>query len=250
MQAVDTEEVHTPKVTLVVDLSGAVSQLKHAKVSEVLKGRSPLLTPVSAKAETSKNSSKEPVSFMNGKQVDPVGRDYNRSVSTKGNGKLAETFTTCSGEQFKAAAVYSNGVQAVTEFSKEQMKASAINSSGIQADTLVGFSVDRMKTVKDFSSTQHVESGLQALRSAHEKLTETSAPAAEESEDEASTLSDDYRRGVNDGQREKEKIKPDWSADALCDLCERGPALSLGAWYSWCCGNPSNICDCSYDDQQ
>ena len=66
------------------------------------------------------------------------------------------------------------------------------------------------------------------------------------SEDEASTLSEDYRRA----SFRKDKFLPDWAPGVVCDLCERGVSLYLGAWYSWCCGNPSRGCSCSLDEIQ
>lgn len=71
----------------------------------------------------------------------------------------------------------------------------------------------------------------------------------EESEDEASTISEDYRRGHAEGNH-AEETPPDWSPGVLCDLCERRASLTLGPWYSWCCGNPSLSCHCSPDDLQ
>jgi hypothetical protein len=69
--------------------------------------------------------------------------------------------------------------------------------------------------------------------------------AAEESEDEASTISGNYKRDPG----LVEVFQPDWSRGVLCDMCARGPSLSLGAWYSWCCGKPSRGCDCTHEDQ-
>lgn len=68
-----------------------------------------------------------------------------------------------------------------------------------------------------------------------------------ESEDEASTLSGNYGRKHGE-EHISEFILPDWSHDVTCDLCERGPSLSLGAWFCWCCGAPSQGCTCSPDE--
>lgn len=35
-----------------------------------------------------------------------------------------------------------------------------------------------------------------------------------------------------------------WDPDILCDLCHQGPSLSLGEWYSWCCGSRLQNCLC------
>jgi len=70
----------------------------------------------------------------------------------------------------------------------------------------------------------------------------------EESDDEASTLSGDYSR-KHAGEDEREVFHPDWSPGVLCDLCERGPSLTLGGWYSWCCGAPTPDCRCPQEEQ-
>lgn len=257
MQAVDNEEVHTPKVTLVVDLSGTDSQLNHAHVSVgepamFKKAETLLMTPVTSKVEIPMNFSREhmnTVSLNNGKQVeaetDLKMRFNMKTVPSKLNGKQA-TVMDFSEEQMKTVALKSNGT--VMDFSKDEMNTVAVKSNGKQTVEII--SREHMKTVKDSPSKPHVGFSPEALRASTEKLRETTVfVAAEESEDEASTLSEDYRRGLADGHH-MEVIQPDWSADVLCDLCERGPSLSLGAWYSWCCGCPSLICKCSYEDQQ
>ncbi|KAH9530950.1 hypothetical protein CY35_19G011100 [Sphagnum magellanicum] len=70
----------------------------------------------------------------------------------------------------------------------------------------------------------------------------------EESDDEASTLSGDYSR-KHAGEDEREVFHPDWSPGVLCDLCEKGPSLTLGGWYSWCCGAPTPDCRCPQEEQ-
>ncbi|KAG0566165.1 hypothetical protein KC19_7G043200 [Ceratodon purpureus] len=68
--------------------------------------------------------------------------------------------------------------------------------------------------------------------------------AADEGKDEASTISGNYKYRTLG-----EVFPPDWSSGVLCDMCERGPSLPFGAWYSWCCGKPSRGCVCPYEDQ-
>ena len=75
---------------------------------------------------------------------------------------------------------------------------------------------------------------------------ECAFPTAEESEDEASTISGNYKSGPGSA----EVFPPDWSECIICDMCDRGPSLSLGAWYNWCCGKPSLGCDCTYEERQ
>lgn len=36
-----------------------------------------------------------------------------------------------------------------------------------------------------------------------------------------------------------------WESDTLCDLCHKGPLLSMGEWYAWCCGLRLHSCGCS-----
>ncbi|MCO5580950.1 hypothetical protein L7F22_034824 [Adiantum nelumboides] len=38
-----------------------------------------------------------------------------------------------------------------------------------------------------------------------------------------------------------------WESGIMCDLCRKGPSLSLGEWYAWCCGLPVKCCGCSLD---
>ncbi|KAJ7559687.1 hypothetical protein O6H91_04G096700 [Diphasiastrum complanatum] len=40
-----------------------------------------------------------------------------------------------------------------------------------------------------------------------------------------------------------------WETGLLCDLCGRGPSLSLGEWYAWCCGARWIRCNCSKEQQ-
>lgn len=40
-----------------------------------------------------------------------------------------------------------------------------------------------------------------------------------------------------------------WDVDIVCDLCNKGPSLSLGEWYSWCCGLRFYKCCCAPDLQ-
>jgi hypothetical protein len=81
-----------------------------------------------------------------------------------------------------------------------------------------------------------------------EEARQTILVAKEESDDEASTLSGDYSR-KHAGEDEREVFHPDWSPGVLCDLCERGPSLTLGGWYSWCCGAPTPDCRCPQEEQ-
>jgi len=250
MQAADSEEVHTPKVTLVVDLSGTASQVNHAHIPAgdsgmLQKGGTPVITPVSSKPEAPMNLIKEDmktVSVNNRKHFQDFRRGHMKTVPLKVNGKQVMNFS----EQMKSVALQVNGKQAETvmDFSKEQTKTV---SNGKEKEMEI--SREHIKTVMEFPSKPLVGFSPEALVPSTEILREAVFSAVEESEDEASTLSEDYRRGLADEHR-VEAIQPDWSAAVLCDFCERGASLSLGAWYSWCCGNPSLLCECSYEDQQ
>lgn len=109
----------------------------------------------------------------------------------------------------------------------------------------------RIETVIEFPPKYRppAESIPEVLRVSTTEVEEHALSTAEDSEDEASTLSADYRKAHSEGNH-VEKISPDWSPGILCDLCERGPSLSLGAWYSWCCGNPSLGCPCTSEGRQ
>lgn len=36
-----------------------------------------------------------------------------------------------------------------------------------------------------------------------------------------------------------------WEDNILCDLCRKGPSLSMGEWYAWCCGLRLHRCGCA-----
>jgi hypothetical protein len=140
-------------------------------------------------------------------------------------------------------------VEAAMEITREHMETGSLEAYRKQ---VVGFGIQRIKTVTEPPLDPNSRTGFSQeilLRAATIKVRESVLSAAEDSEDEASTLSDDYRRGHTEG-RHAEATPPDWSPGVQCDLCEQGASLSLGAWYSWCCGNPSLACSCSFDDLQ
>lgn len=41
-----------------------------------------------------------------------------------------------------------------------------------------------------------------------------------------------------------------WDAGILCDLCGRGPSLTYGEWYAWCCGYRLFYCKCTEDHKR
>ena len=128
---------------------------------------------------------------------------------------------------------------------------SSLKGNGNQVETKFTISKEHVKLLPESPLKRHscIAFSPEVLKSSIEKVKETVLLAAEESEDEASTLSDDYKRGHDEGLH-AERIPPDWSPGVLCDLCKIGASLSLGPWYSWCCGNPSLGCSCSFDDLQ
>jgi hypothetical protein len=226
MQAAEKDEVDTSKLNLFVDLSATSSQGNHAHVAagevpKIQNGEIPLggMTPFVLKA--------------NGKQVEAemdFGKGNVNSISVKANGKQ---------------------VEAEMNFSKEKVQTFSLKANGNQVGTKMKFIRDHVKSATESPLKLHARIAFtpEVLKASVEKVRETVLPAAEESEDEASTLSEDYRRGHAEGHH-AEMIPPDWSPGVVCDLCELGASLSLGAWYSWCCGNPSLGCSCSFDDRQ
>lgn len=247
MQGAGNEEVLTPKVTLVVDLSGtSSSQVNHAPITVGVlpKSRTPVVATTPASSKACGTQVGAPMNFSrehmktNGKQPDSSTEQI-IAVASKSSGKQTEKKVETSKENVKTVSLKSNGKQ--TETKVETNKTVSLISNGKRSER----KVETSKTVSLKSNGKQTETKLE-IRREHMK---TVLPAGDESEDEASTLSEDYRRGLADGHH-VEVIRPDWSLDVICDLCERGPSLSLGAWYSWCCGNPSTICKCSNDEQQ
>lgn len=162
--------------------------------------------------------------------------DLSDTENGAGGGLHGEVGTSADVLQPKVIGKHETRLETSFEHIEIKVDSSRILRSGSRVNTVVTTSA--MRKVRKFVLSDEDEE----VRIAKVVTNE------EDSDEEASTLSGNYKR--KDGEvHEGEVIIPEWTRGIRCDLCERGPSLTLGHWYSWCCGAPSRDCKCSSDDQ-